>query len=200
MRLKLLTILAVLALGGATANAKDMSGRIGVGADRALGFSNGGSSGSGASFSDSLKIPGLSIVYQTSKLFAIQAILAFNITSSTADGNDASATDMGVAVRGHMQLLEKGDLSVKGVGGLAYGSSAVDDNMGMEVFSSSNIAFEVGVRPEWFVTNHLSFHTQIGITVDLLDEDSGGFESGGINVNLLGASSLLGDAGFTFYF
>lgn len=65
---------------------------------------------------------------------------------------------------------------------------------------SSSLAIQLGIRPEWFVNENLSFHTQVGIVFSILSEDNSGFSEGGINVNIFGTSDLLGASGFTFYF
>lgn len=199
MRVKLLAMFAVLALS-TSAYAKDMTGRVGVGADTTLGFASSNGSSSAGSFLGGQQSSGISVVYQATSVFGIQLILGTNIISSTADGSDASATDMSVGLRGIMALLTRGDLTVQGIGGLGYNSTSADDDMGMEVFDSSALSIELGIRPEWFVSQHLSLHTMIGISIAILNEDSAGISDGGTDVNLFGADTLLGSAGFTFYF
>jgi hypothetical protein len=199
MRVKLLAMFAVLALS-TSAYAKDMTGRVGVGADTTLGFAANSSSSSASSFLGGQQSSGISLVYQATQVFGLQLILGTNIISSTADGSDASATDLSVGLRGIMAILSRGDLTVQGIGGLGYNSTSADDDMGMEVFDSSALSIELGIRPEWFVSQHLSFHTMIGISIAILNEDTSGLSDGGTDVNIFGADTLLGSAGFTFYF
>lgn len=187
-------VAAALALSS-TANAKDMTGRFGIGADTTLGFAT--SSHGGVGSESTFSIPGISIVYQSSKIFAIQLIFGvFRVSSSEMDV-DQSQTDMLIAGRAIYQLLHTSNTSVGVVGGLAINRQSY--SFGDMSDSATHLAFEVGIRPEWFISEWLSFHTQVGIAITLLNEDSP-FAEGGTNINVVGNANLLGNAGFTFYF
>jgi hypothetical protein len=196
---RIMMTLCLLGALSTTAHAKDNTGRIGIGADTTLSAVNLGASVSGGS--DDLFSPGLSAIYQANKAFGLQGILSFTNIASSADGSDAAATDIGIAVRARYGFWQRGDLNLNLVGGLAFESASVDDDAGDEVFSATNVLLEGGIHPEWFVSHYLSLQIGIGVSIDLTSVDNMGMGSADdTNFNLLGASELVGDAGFHFYF
>lgn len=198
------------------AEAKDMSGRFGMGADTTLGYNGVGladtSGGLVAGFDD-IKIPGLSVIYQTSKLFGIQVIFATNITTGTLTGGaedvNVLITEVSVGARGIINIALTEDVNL----GLPVGVTVINrtsgtDASGDDGASALYLAFEAGIRPEYFVTNWFSIHTQIGLTLSVIPGEAepadpkgvSPFNGGGFGVNLFGAANLLGNAGFTFWF
>ena len=212
MRKFVFVIALMVSLGLITttsASAKDLGGRFGVGADSALGWSTHtlGNPPSGGSQDGSVGGPGLSIVYYVSKMFGIQLITAASFTSAT-DGADGeySASGLGIALRGHFPIALTNDVNLGGFVGFTFamnsGSFTPDGGDELDNNSPSFIAFELGIRPEWFVTDHFSLHTQVGINVSILSEDNSGLgdDSSGIAFGIFEPASLLGGAGFTFWF
>ena len=64
----------------------------------------------------------------------------------------------------------------------------------------SSFLFAPSLRGEWFATQHLAFHTQVGVVFSILSENANAFKTNDINIQMFQASDLLGQAGFTFYF
>ena len=184
------------------ASAKDMTGRFGIGADSNLGWSSGGSStGLGSTYDTK----GLSLVYYVSKMFGLQIIAGAQFKSASDDNDaDYSFNAFGLAVRGLIPVALTNDVNLDAVVGFSFinsgweegpSSASADDSANM-------ISFELGIRPEWFITDHFSVHTQVGIAFSLLDEDNSGRpDSGysGFDMNIFANPDLLGQAGFTFY-
>ncbi len=204
-RIALIGLLLTALFAASPAHSKDMAGRFGVGADTSLGYANATQVGSAFPGSPTplLKLPGLSVVYRATKIFGIQLIFSTHITSGEADLGvtqvPQTILQIGAAMRGHIGVGLSKVANLDAVVGISYVNQGhtIDEN---PVYDSHNIAIELGIRPEWFVNENLSFHTQVGTAISILNEDSVGFTSGGVHVNIFGAADLLGNAGFTFYF
>ncbi|TNE86490.1 MAG: hypothetical protein EP330_22390 [Deltaproteobacteria bacterium] len=207
--------LLVALLCAGSAHAKDNTGRIGIGADTTLGYF------SESNFQDGrlepggfgvMKVPGVSLIYQTSKLFGIQVILATNITSGTLAAGPVEVrtrvSEVAVGVRGIINIALTDDVNL----GLPVGVTVINRQSSIEdvdgYVADRYGAFEVGIRPEWFISNWFSIHTQVGLALSIVPADPDDtdnqvinpFTGGATAVDLLGASNLLGQAGFTFYF
>ena len=193
-RIATIAVVAAALSLSSTASAKDMSGRMGIGADSSLSVFNPGSSPS----SSPTTIPGISIVYQSSRVFGIQAILAYARVSQTVGDEDLSASDTVLALRAIYSLLHTSNTSVGVVGGIAIDRQS-QSFAGMSD-SVTHLAFEVGVRPEWFVSDWFSIHTQVGVSFTSFSESNDGADDGGSHMSVFGSADLLGSAGFTFYF
>ncbi len=191
-------VLGFAVVGAGTASAKDMSGRLGVGADSTLGW--------GYVAQDSAMGPmnqGLSIVYQVSKMFGLQLIASVGFGMASDDDVDYSANYWGVSVRGLVPIAFTNDVNLNAVVGFSVAGSgwAMESEAGDVDGSKTHIWFDLGLRPEWFITDHFSIHTQVGVAISLLNEDNIGLEDGsGVSFNIFGNPHLLGNAGFTFYF
>ena len=99
--------------------------------------------------------------------------------------------------------LGVGIFGVYGGGNVEYqnvstGPMGLNTNISKE--DNRIIAVSPGIRPEWFVSEHISFHTQIGVLVSILNEGNSAYSEGGVNLHIFKASDLLGQAGFSFYF
>lgn len=198
-----------------TASAKDMSNRMGVGADSTFGWTTEGATAGGfaAGADSSMPTSGLSIVYNVSKMFGIQLILGAGFGSGSEDvpGTnetvDYSSNSFGLAVRGIIPIAFTNDVNLGAVVGFSFMSASHSTTAGNNTTDASGswLAFDLGIRPEWFITEHFSIHTQIGISLSLLGEgDFGPFatDSGGSGVafSIFNHPDLLGQAGWTFYF
>lgn len=193
-----------------TAEAKDMAERFGIGADSALGFSAHSAPDVNSTAAENgraggFDLPGISMVYQINEIIGLQVIGSFQLTSGTdAAGGaefDFSVTTWGAALRGIIGTGLTDDVNL----GIAAGFSLVGISASESTTNSidaSGLAFaiEVALRPEWFITNYFSIHTQIGVSVSILNEDNSSFSEGGFNMNFFQNADLLGDAGFTFWF
>jgi len=192
-----------------TAQAKDLSGRFGIGGDSSLGWSAQTVSGAmnpGGVFGGEVPNTGLSLVFYVSKMFGIQLITGAEFTTVTGD-NDAeySANLINVAVRGIIPIAFTNEVNLGAVLGFS-GKFGFDDN-GNDIddddLSANWVSFDLGVRPEWFITDHFSIHTQLGLSISLLNEDNYSIGAGGesgVDINVFNNVDLLGNAGFTFWF
>ncbi len=206
--MKKIALIAVMAfalttLTVANAQAKDMSQRFGVGADSSLGW--GAGSLGGTVVSDAGHSTGLSVVYNISKAFGLQMILGAGFTSAKDDLNDYSVNNFGVSVRGIIPVAFTNEVNLGAVVGFSFVSQGFTTSPvggGAEIDgSTSHVSFDLGIRPEWFVTEHFSIHTQVGVAVSLLNEDDFANPGGsGTAFDLFQSADLLGNAGFTFWF
>jgi len=191
------------------AQAKDMSGRLGIGADTSLGFHTNAVPSSTdraqlVSDPSPIKIPGLSIVYQISEIFNIQLIGSFQMTSAKAVQGTAelsySIVRWGIAPRANIALGITDDVNLNLVAGFGLvGRTATEDTTGIDA-GGIGFSAELGIRPEYFFTDYFSIHTQVGFTISLLSEGNSDFNDGGFNINFFQNADLLGNAGFTFWF
>ena len=115
---------------------------------------------------------------------SIGIFYAFNAVTT-----EKRALDIGV---GGTAIIRNGNVEVTNTRGGVVTNNTKDD------FKSTNIG--LAIRPEWFVNQHFSIHTQVGIAISLLNEDNSAFSEGGVNVHIFETGDLLGQAGFTFYF
>jgi hypothetical protein len=190
-----------VALGhAANAHAGKSSGSLGLGVDTSLSAASGqaGAAGSTGTLVGAVPLssPGMSAVYQATDRVAAQVILSW-LRATTTDGGGVRSTTsaLGFAMRGFYALELARAVDVSGFAGLGIGRTSA----GVE--AGTDVVFEAGARPEWFVTSHLSLHTQIGLTIALLSATSpANAGAGGSATNLLGNADLVGNIGFTFWF
>ncbi len=206
--------MAIFALSATDASAKDMSRRFGIGVDSTL-----------SSYADDGR--GLSVVYNIHKYFALQAILGVStynasvkLYTESETKTDVSITEWNVAIRGIIPIVLSSDVNLGAVVGFsASGRASGGFKAKTEEYAHYNsgydFAIDLGVRPEWFVTEHFSIHTQVGIGITIIT--SGGTalnaalskndgqaqystDATGANVDFFKNVDLLGMAGFTFWF
>ena len=181
--------------------AADEPGSFGMGADTALGWAVPATDAT-VDVRQQLRVPGLSIVYQATDWFGLQLIFGAGFVTGIDDGPDENRTSWGLAVRAILgtSLGESARLGFP-VGFSILGARTKPD--GGDAGSERAYGIEFGIRPEWFVTDHLSFHTQVGVVLSILDEDyaaSLGGDNLGVVFDLFGNANLLGNAGFTWWF
>lgn len=180
-------VCAALLVGSAAHAQEETVGKLGVGVDRPLAFFG--------SFVGPSQ-PGIGVTFNVNPLISVQGIIGYR--SDSADDN--SESDLGIGLRGFFDVLTflvAEDAAVRAplVGGLVIHRESADVG-GMDT-SATNFAVEAGVRPEWFVNQWFSVHTEIGIALEFLSEDSG-IEGTGISIFANG--EVMGNAGFTFWF
>lgn len=196
------------------ASAKDMSRRFGVGVDSTI-----------SSYADDGR--GVSLIYVINKFFGIQAIFGIGVTSATVIDDrtgsnkeyDTSIIEWNVAVRGLIPIVLSSDVNMTGVVGFSASGRASDGfNSNDERYSMYNdgyqFAIDLGVRPEWFVSEHFSIHTQVGIGINIITKDGSELQTGlsknntayhstnasGVAIDFFKNVDFLGMAGFTFWF
>ncbi|MDX9720076.1 MAG: outer membrane beta-barrel protein [Myxococcota bacterium] len=195
--------------GMQNADAKDLTGRFGVGADSSLGW-GGISSGS---LGSTIENKGIAVTYYVSKMFGLQLLAMFDITSSSYEAGtediDWSANRWGISVRGVVPIAFTNDVNLGllvGINIMGAGTDNGDDDDNNDL-SAIFLSFDLGLRPEWFITEHFSIHTQVGVAISLFNEDNISFamggempEASGVDLNFFGNPDFIGQAGFTFWF
>lgn len=202
MKKQLVAVLAalILVVGFAgTASARDMTGSFGIGMDSSM-LSPGYGPGTRA----------LGLTYYLHKLVGLQ--LLFNVDYDTVSGDDdISNSEMGwyVALRGIVPFALSEQANLSGVLGLNVGGESNTTKSGADKRETSYTTFwiDLGLRPEWFVSEHLSLHTQVGISVffktkDYVDMKHGSNPSkaSGVALSVFSGAHLFGNAGVTFWF
>lgn len=212
---RVLIVAVSLALFSATAFAQEgtapdwanKNGAVGLGANTTLGGVN-----------------GLEIRTYISPLFGLSATVGMYTGSQTTDpdGDDNNQTDSATEFRfglygsyklaywqrGHLSVIFGGDI-VSLSTSTDYESSAMEDVDA----SGTDILLGLGMQGEYFPTQYLSLHAEVGLQLDFIGPDevtgSGGYgnsitntadntEYSGITVDISG--DLWGAAGFTVWF
>lgn len=198
---------ALVVLASPVVEARDLSGRFGLGADGSLGWKHlSPSLSSEAQSLDGTEVgnTGLSLVYYFTPMFGLQLIVGSTLTTVTAEAEvQGFAHRTGVALRALVPFALTDEVNLAGVFGLS-GVFASFDNYGADMGAAEGmyLSLDVGLRPEWFVTDHFSLHTQLGLVISLLTEDNLGVPPAGrgVTIDVFGSADLLGQAGFTFWF
>lgn len=194
-------------------------GRFGIGANPILGFSNSsGESATNKFSSRTFQIGALPHArFFISNTFGLDVNYGYHFSTRTSENNTSETKTIDkttIARLGAFRYFEVANIKSSqlffALGGAITSSSTKSEyttknkQTGISAPTgddeSSSLAIQLGIRPEWFVNENLSFHTQVGIVFSILNEDNSGFSEGGINVNIFGTSDLLGASGFTFYF
>jgi len=109
----------------APVEAKDTSGRFGIGGDTALGWAAVGSTDALTLFDT--RIPGLSMTYQVSKLFGLQAIVG--VTYAKDDASNDTGVFWTTAVRAIISFELSQNVNLGAVFGVSLGGTR--DNEGL---------------------------------------------------------------------
>lgn len=205
----------------ADASAKDMSRRFGLGVDSTI--SNYAGDGRG-----------ISAVYSINKYFGMQLIFGLNTTTATLkedisgtnfnDGHKTTIIDWNVSVRGLIPIVLSSDVNLTAVVGFTASGRSADGfkaNTAQDSWQQYNdgyqFSIDLGVRPEIFLSEHFSLHTQLGIGINIitnsgaalntfLDNQNGNGQvahstkASGVSVDFFKNVDLLGMAGCTFWF
>ena len=192
------------------ASAKDLTRRFGVGADSTI-----------SNYADDGR--GVSALFYINRFFGLQVIFGLNTTKAdvkTSEGQfDTTIVEWNAALRGLIPIWMTDDVNLTAVVGFAASGRASDGfKSRIEEYQKYNdgyqFSIDVGIRPEWFVTNYFSLHTQVGIGIDIITDkgaalntgldSSGGVhhstDASGVSVSFFKNVDLLGTAGFTFWF
>ncbi len=206
----------------ADASAKDMSRRFGLGVDSAI-----------SSYAGDGR--GISAIYQFNKYFGLQLLFGLNTTTATLkedigstdfmSGHKTTIIDWNVSIRGLIPIVMSNDVNLVGVVGFSASGRSTD---GFKADTSRNdswgayndgyqFSIDLGVRPEFFLSEHFSIHTQVGIGINIITEggatqntfldnyDGKGqvahsTKASGVSVDFFKNVDLLGMAGCTFWF
>ncbi len=158
------------------AGAKDMNGRFGIGAAKTLGG-----------------VRGLDLIYWAGRL-GLNATV--NLYWASPEGGDHSI-DIRLALGAIYPVIstERAEL---GIGGRI--------NIGALTGHGTEITIEAPLRLEWYVTDHLSLHGEVGLALDLVPDEGGSLNgpaprsSTGDTAFILGATYVTGGGGFTVLF
>lgn len=199
-----LTVTAVLIALAAPAHAKDMSGKMGIGVEGTLGFRPAPSVYFDSSAHQVLRLPAFSFVYPVSPLFHVQALAGAAFAAGS--GSDA-AYQLGVTLRGiYMGIIlsEVVHLTIPfGLGYTLVAGPSTDFQGNASSTTNHYFHLEVALRPEWFITDYISVHTQAGAVISLLTGGQsivGPAYDPGVGVTLFANTNLLAQAGFTVWF
>ena len=198
------------------ASAKDMSRRFGLGVDSTI-----------SSYATDGR--GLSFIYVINKYFGMQFIFGLNTTTADVKRHlsggeikpyDTTIIDWNVSFRALIPIILTAEANLTGVVGFtASGRSTDDFKTTNEAYQQYNdgyqFSIDLGVRPEWFVTEHISIHTQLGIGINIITDDGSvpatalskddqqayySTDAKGVSVDFFKNVDLLGMAGMTFWF
>ncbi len=190
--------LGVWATASASAEAKDMSGRFGLGADTALGWN---ALGTTDAFSLDPAIPGVSLVYHVNESFGMQVL--FGVGMFKQDEPDDKLVTWNTALRGIVNVSVSDEVSLGLVLGAGISGFRLNPEVGSHV-SAIWVSVEAALRPEWFITDRFSLHTQVGVALAFVDDELSevvpGSNDGAVGANLFANANLIGNAGFTFWF
>ncbi len=169
---------------------------IGVGAESPLGFW-GPDSFSFEHESESQLTPSLSILVPATDIFDLQAMLGTRLGAGSGPG---SWLEFIAAVRGvyrGLPLAENVDMGIFFGAGYEIRSFYFDD-----VERDHFVHMETGIRPEWFIRDWISLHTQVGVSMGLMLGQAALSPTydPGVSLAFFGFSSVAGKAGFTLWF
>ncbi len=192
----LAVIVSLFFVGVTNVQAKDMSGRFGIGVDGSLHPS-----------SDR----GLAFTYYFHKYFGAQFYTSANVRSTTtnaAQGGDVTQTisDWLFGARVMVPAILTKEVNLVGLLGFNVGGekSAIEQGSKTNENSYTTFWIDFGMRPEWFINDHFSIHTQLGMTFHFITEDEAEFlqevkKTSGIEFRFAGIRDLSAQIGFTFY-
>lgn len=177
MRRSVMIAVATFALlRGPEAVAKDMNGRVGLGAERTLGG-----------------VEGLGVTYWVGKI-AIDGTVALGFLFP--DQGDSGVT-LALAGGALFQLIASDSAA------LLFGGRL---NIGTAPNTDVQFAIEAPLRLEWWPANHFSLHAEVGLAIDIVGDKGGNLVgAGGVSpipgtAFVVGGTYLTAGAGFTVYF
>lgn len=164
---------------------------------------------------------GLSARYFLTESLGLEAVFGGSTSSnkSTPDEGDPTGTrssqfDISVLVDYRIATSRQATLNAFGGVGLSLvGSGLINEDAqdaaedGDLVQGFTDIAFQVGLRGEVWLSNHFSIFGRMGITIDPVSDTEAEFgtpanddvKNGGMNMSVM-RGDLLGAFGFTFWF
>jgi hypothetical protein len=164
-------------LGAREAAAKDMNGRFGIGGAQTLGG-----------------VRGFDVMYWAGPL-AINGTIGFQFGSPSM-GDSTTALSLAGGVLFAVLTSDRADLSIGG-----------RINVGTRSKEDTQFTLEAPLRIEWYASDHLSFHGEVGVAVELIGDsgsvlDGAGpsFGSGGGTAFVIGGTFVTAGGGFDIYF
>ena len=141
------------------------------------------------------RLPGLSLRYQISETFGLQAILSYRVGSEKNDPGPESKTSLlGTFLRAHFAAIRNDVVALGLFGGLGF-TNAKSNPPGPGDAVSRIITIEFGLRPEVWIADRASIHFQLGLSFAIIRGDGAPVaESFGLvaahNADLLGGAGL----------
>lgn len=179
----------------APVEAKDTSGRVGIGGDTALGWAAFGSTDALTLFDG--RIPGVSLVFGISNMFTLQAIVG--VSYGKDDASDTGAVLWNTALRAIINFELSQSVNLGAVFGLGLSGTRINPDPGAHT-SGLYGTIEAGLRPEWFVNDNFSLSTQVGFSIAIVDDELSGSNDGALGIDIFGNANLFGNAGFHYWF
>jgi hypothetical protein len=145
-------------------------------------------------------VPGLGLTYRFSERVGVQLILAagyMQSSSTTPVTTEESQTAFSAAGRLHVQVLQAGSFRLGLLAGGGYRGAFGSTNAGGATRTQTTQGFglELGVRPEFFLSERVSVHTAVGPVFRWSRENNGntavGFALAGDVIAQLGLSIWL---------
>jgi len=215
MRRVVIALLAsIVATLGATApaEARDMGGSFGLGVDTSLSLSREAFDGVHPGRENGIEtgvilpspaLPGLAATLQVTKALGFQLI---GTLATDSIEPDSSYSAVGVSMRALFAFEFTTDAHLGLVGGVSL--MFLDREDPAYETSGTGIGGEIGLRPEWFLSEHFSLHTQIGVSIASWgwDDDRNPGDDppvrsrNGFVIDAFANANLLGNAGFTYWF
>ena len=158
------------------ADAKDMNGRVGVGAEKTLGG-----------------VEGLDVTYWVGKIAVDGAVSLGFLFPDQGDSGVSIAIAGGVL----FQIIASDSAA------LLFGGRL---NIGKAPSTDVQFAIEAPLRLEWWAADHFSLHAEVGLAIDIVGDQGGNLVgAGGVSpipgtAFVVGGTYLTGGAGFSVYF
>ncbi len=179
-----------------TLQARDMKGYFGMGTDGIL---------------EPNTLRGVGFTYYFHRYFGVQLLGATairHIQTDETDGTESSEThkEWLASVRGFVPFILTEHVNISGLLGFNIRGWSRDIPHESEDPSYLTFSMDLGVRPEWFINEHFSIHTQIGMSMRFITEGEATAidgkpkdSSSGVEFRLGGLTDLSAQLGFTFY-
>ncbi|MEM9193295.1 MAG: hypothetical protein AAGF12_29235 [Myxococcota bacterium] len=149
---------------------------------------------------EDIALPGLSFIYRYSRSFSTQVLIGVGWSRNRTDRpaeTETSITALQAGLRAHFVPVVYGPFRLGLVVGALFRGRFGGSDAAMLTNNENRRGFsaEAGLRPEWFVVDHLSLHTQLGVAF-VFEDSTAGTE----DLALLVGANLLTQAGATVWF
>jgi hypothetical protein len=188
----------------------NQAGTLGIGINRSIADGEGIS---GPIYSQT----GLSIRYFATEDLGLELIVGGSINSQSAEAGGvkggASSSQWDISILADYRIATSRQATLNGYGG--FGISLVGSGVTGEapepadgtVEGYTDIAIELGLRGEVFLTRHFSIFSRVGITIDPVSDteiefgnvEDNDLDNSGMNLAIM-RGGLLGSMGMTFWF
>lgn len=191
----------------------DQAGTLGIGINRSIADGR-GAGGAGTRFFNNT---GISVRYFATEALGLELVVGGSMQrlSVTPDGGDKagnSSSQWDISLLADYRIATSRQATLNGYAGvgLAFvsvgftGEAEEPDNF---VSGFTDIAIELGLRGEVFLTRHFSIFSRVGITIDPISDteiefaqaENEDIKNGGMNIDIM-RGGLLGAMGMTFWF